>query len=872
MEKQYLKDYKSPDFDINWTELEFDLEADSVTVTNHMELKRRGPASTLKLDGEKIKLLSITLSGRELKPAEYTIDDHSLTIPNVPEQFELVVKTQFNPKENTELSGLYFSGGYLTTQCEAEGFRRITYFIDRPDVMTRYHVTMRADKKKFPVLLSNGNRLSHKDLGDGRHEAEWEDPFKKPSYLFALVAGDLGVIRDNFTTMSGRKINLEIYAPHGKQDLCHHAMRSLKRAMRWDEERFGREYDLDDYMIVSMDDFNMGAMENKGLNIFNSRLVLANEETATDQDFHNIESVVGHEYFHNWTGNRVTLRDWFHLSLKEGLTVYRDQEFSADMTDVSIQRIKDVDSLRDRQFTEDAGPTAHPVRPESCYSVDNFYTSTIYEKGAEVIRMMATMVGRRGFRAGMDTYFARHDGHAVTIEDFVKAISEPNKRTWEQFRLWYSQAGTPEVEVQENYDPKTQKYEITLKQSCPPTPGQTDKKPFHIPLTFELFDQTGKMFDIHTDQISRNSEGEKLIELKTEETKITFPNISSRPVLSLNRRLSAPVNMKWDRPEADLFFIMTRDTDGFNRREAALTIGTRFMQKALNEIRAGKQPTGSSSFAEAYKALLDDSSVSPAFKALILTLPPDSLMIQSEAVFDADNFFKTEKWAFQSLAKNFAKEFEKIYFEFHGKNARSIEFEDAGKRSLKNRALKYWASGNDPKVIGIAAEQYTSAQNMTDRMEALIALSYSDSPKYDELLEDFHKRYRSDALILNKWFGMQSFTGRLDNFDRVKRLVNHPDFNIKNPNNVYALLGGFINNAYVCHQSREEIYPFIMDKLLEIDQINPQVAARLCGIFDYYSKTPAHQKAQLLREAKRAMAHPKLSKNCRELIEPVLTL
>lgn len=873
MEKVYLKDYQAPAFDINFIDLEFDLDSENVKVTNRMELtKRSSSTKNLKLDGEKINLLSIVLNGRELKPEEYQKTDDSLTLLNAPDKFELVIRTEFNPKLNTDLSGLYFSGGFLCTQCEAEGFRRITYFLDRPDVMTTYHVTMRADKKKFPVLLSNGNRLSHKDLPDGRHQVEWEDPFKKPAYLFALVAGDLGVIRDDFTTMSGRKINLEIYAPHGKQHLCHHAMRSLVKSMRWDEERFGREYDLDDYMIVSIDDFNMGAMENKGLNIFNSRLVLASEDTATDLDFHRIESVVGHEYFHNWTGNRVTLRDWFHLSLKEGLTVYRDQEFSADMTDPDIQRINDVNDLRNGQFTEDSGPNAHPVRPESCYSVDNFYTSTIYEKGSEVIRMMATMVGRQGFRKGMDLYFARHDGKAVTIEDFVKAITEPNNKNWDQFRLWYSQAGTPEVEVKESYDDSLKEYHLHLKQSCPPTPNQPEKKPFHIPLCFELFDTNGRLFDIHSDQISRNTEGQKIIELKDKEMKIKFSEISSRPILSLNRGFSAPINIRWNRPDSDLFFLMTKDSDGFNRKDAALTLGIKFTQKALHDIRQTGEARPNPNFAEAYKAILDDKFLQPALKDLLLELPSEEILVQNENIFDAKNFFKAQAWAKEYLARSFASDFEKVYSSLSGKDGKLIDFASASRRKLKNRVLDYWVSGHSPQAIEVAQNQYKMAENMTDRTAALVALSSSSSQNFDSLLEDFYKRYRSDSLILNKWFTIQSTSHRADTFERVKKLIGHPDFNIKNPNNVYSLLGGFTHNASLSHQNYKETYAFLTDRILEIDQINPQVAARLCGLFDYYSKLPTEQKSLLRDHAEQMLKSGKISKNCRELIEPVLSL
>ena len=864
MEKIYLKDYRAPEFEVKNIDLEFDLAEDSVTVVNQMSITKKTPDALLQLDGEKFELVSLHLDGRLLKDSDYLKTDSLLTLKNLPETFELRITTKFNPKLNTELTGLYYSGGFLCTQCEAEGFRRITYFLDRPDVMTKYHVTLRADKKKFPILLSNGNRLASIDLPDGRHQAEWEDPFKKPSYLFALVAGDLGMIRDSFQTMTGRKINLEIYAPHGKQDLSHHAMRSLKHSMRWDEERFGREYDLADYMIVSIDDFNMGAMENKGLNIFNSRLVLADENTATDMDFHRIESVVGHEYFHNWTGNRVTLRDWFHLSLKEGLTVFRDQEFSGDMTDIGIQRINDVADLRERQFIEDAGPSAHPVRPESCYSVDNFYTATIYEKGSEIIRMMSTIVGRQGFREGMDTYFERHDGQAVTIEDYVKAIAEPNKKNWDQFRAWYSNPGTPTVSVTEHYDEKRQEYHLHLEQS--------GSAVFHIPLVFELFGSDGHLYDVHNDQISRNSEGQKLIELKSTKMSLIFPKITHRPILSLLRQFSAPVNLKWDRPDTDLFFLMTKDTDGFNRREAAMSLGLTFLKKALSEIRQGRTPQPDGAFVEAYKFILNDSSLNPAFKALMMELPSENILIQKEDTFDAKNFLQAQKWATQFLGQTFAASFEKIYRENEIDTQKVYNFSSAGRRKLKNIALLSWVHSGQPAAIDAAVKQYKEAKNMTDRMAALHCLSQTESEKFDIALEDFKKTWKHDGLVMNKWFAIQATSARKDTFQRVQNLLTQPEFSIKNPNNVYAVLKAFTMNASVCHSHGNEAYEFLTSQILKIDELNPQVATRICVLFDYTAKMPNTEKNQLKAQAQRGLNHPGLSKNTRELLEPVLSI
>lgn len=869
-QKIYLKDYTKPHFEVLSTQLDFNLNEDFCRVVATSKITSLKTGAPLHLNGVDLELVSVSINNEALNPSQYTLSTESLEIPQVPDSFELKIETRLYPQNNTSLEGLYKSRDIFCTQCEAQGFRKITYFLDRPDVMTKYSVTIEADQKKYPVLLSNGDRIKVEDLGNGRHKASWNDPHKKPCYLFALVAGDLGVIRDHFTTASGRKVNLEVYAAHGKQERCWHAMESLKKSMKWDEETFGLEYDLNDYMIVAIDDFNAGAMENKGLNIFNSRLVLADAQSATDHDFHAIESVVAHEYFHNWTGNRVTLCNWFQLSLKEGLTVFRDQEFSADMSSRSVQRIIDVDSLRDRQYPEDAGPNSHPVRPESCMAVDNFFTATIYEKGAEVIRMMQTIVGRQGFRKGMDEYFRRHDGQAVTTEDFAAAIAEANKQDFNQFKLWYHQSGTPQVIVSEKYDTHSKEYHLTLAQTCPPTPGQSEKKPFHIPLLLALLNSKGEEMELHCEHITRNSDEKTLIELRDEVRTYVFKLVPEKPVLSILRDLSAPVNLKWEAQLDDLYFLMEKDTDEFNRREAAQKVTLGLFTKLINQHRDGQPLSVDGGFVKAIGKILHDNTLSASFKAQMLQLPSDTILAQQESLLDAPAFFAARKAIRREIAVAHQQKFMEIYNQYHDVEPFSRDPKVFGHRLYKNIALSFLQELDDPSMTEIVVQQYQTAKNMTDQLVAMELLASSGSAYRQQALDDFHQKWHTDSVVLNKWFTAQAFSSRKDTFEVVKTLTQHSSFNIHNPNNVYALLRSFTQNYAIFHNPDYPAYEFLADMILKIDEKNPQVAARLCAAFNFVKKFPPQMKEQALAQIRRVVANEKLSKNSRELLQSAL--
>lgn len=755
-QKIYLKDYRRPDFTVESMHLDFNMNEEACRVHAKSKYTTINSGSDLILNGEDFKLVSIKLNDQTLNQDHYEMTSDKLILKNLPTNFTLEIETKIEPQNNTSLEGVYKSNGIFCTQCEAQGFRKITYFMDRPDVMTSYTVTIEADKTKYPVLLSNGDRLKVEDLGNGRHKAFWRDPHKKPCYLFALVAGDLGVIRDEFTTVSGRKVNLEVYAAHGKQDRCWHAMDSLKKSMKWDEEVYGLEYDLNDYMIVAIDDFNAGAMENKGLNIFNSRLVLADSASATDQDFHNIESVVAHEYFHNWTGNRVTVANWFQLSLKEGLTVFRDQEFSADMTEAAVQRINDVDSLRSGQFAEDGGPNAHPVRPDSCMAVDNFFTMTIYEKGAELIRMMQTIVGRKGFRKGMDEYFKRHDGQAVTTEDFAAAIAEANGKDFSQLKRWYNQAGTPVVTVKEEFHSDKTEFHLTLEQSCPATPGQATKEPFHIPLMIGLLDNNGSELPLHCEKISKNTDGKYLVELKDSKETYIFKNISERPVLSILREFSAPVNLNWNASEEDIYFLMEKDNDSFNRREMTQKLALRILGQLIEQARNNEDLKINERFIAAISATIKDHSLDPSFKATMLQLPSYSILAQTQPILDAQAFHKAKSALELAIAKANKSALIEIYRKFHGVEPKSRNTKVFGHRLLKNIALSFLGELQDPEIKEMIYQQYTQAQNMTDRMAALSILADSEVEQRQLALDHFHSEWKNDSVVINKWLTVQA--------------------------------------------------------------------------------------------------------------------
>lgn len=873
-QKVYLKDYQPPAFQVSQIHLDFILNDDISRVIATTDMVATGGSKDLWLDGEEMKLVSVTVDGQ--KP-RYEVNAKGMTIFDLPAKFQLKIETESKPQENTSLEGLYKSNGVFCTQCEAQGFRKVTYFLDRPDVMTTYTVRIEADEKKYPVLLSNGDRISQKSLGNGRHEVIWKDPFKKPCYLFALVAGDLGVIRDTFTTQSGKKVDLEIYAVHGMQERCHHAMESLKKSMKWDEERFGREYDLSVYMILAVDDFNAGAMENKGLNIFNSRLVFADAKTATDADYFAIESVIAHEYFHNWTGNRVTLRDWFHLSLKEGLTVFRDQEFSMDQSSRALIRIDNVDDLRGYQFAEDAGPNAHPIRPASCFAVDNFFTGTIYEKGSEVIRMMQTMVGRPGFRKGMDLYFERHDGQAVIIEDFAKAISEPNKQDWSQFKLWYSQAGTPHVLIHEKYDANSKTYSVSLKQSCPPTSQEkiegVVKQPFHIPLVIGLLDShTGKEIPVKSAHATVNTEGQTLIHLKKETETFTFENVPVKPVLSLNRQFSAPIHLNWsDKAEEAVLeenlFLMKNDSDSFNRWESAQKIYQKSFHRLIEEYRTLQRATVSPDVVGAFSSVVNDPNLDADLKAKLMSLPGLDYIAQLEETIDAKAFLT----AHDALAEAFAKENEsallKIYQEHHGKNVMSLDPKDFGRRRLKNKSLGYLAYL--PKYEAMAMEQMKKAQIMTDQQSGFAIAVDAPSAHREEAIAWFYDRWKSESLVLNKWFAIQAQSSHPKTFETVQKLLSHPEFSLKNPNRVYSLLGKFGDNIPQFHREDLDTYSFMADQILELDKLNPQVAARVAGCFDVWKKLPSVGQAKAHKQLERLVSAG-LSNNTHEILSKAL--
>ena len=848
-QRQYLKDYTAPAFQIENVQLYFNLHETATRVKSKIQFKKSAQ-QPLVLNGENLKLISIAINDKKLDSSQYTLTDEHLTIEQTPDQFELQVEVEINPEANKSCEGLYLSQGIFCTQCEAESFRKITYFMDRPDVMTKYTVEIEADEKKYPVLMSNGDCIDKKSLGGGRHYTKWIDPFKKPSYLFALVAGDLGVVKDHFITQSGKKVDLYVYASHGKQDRCHFAMESLKKSMKWDEERFGLEYDLSQYMIVSIDDFNMGAMENKGLNVFNSRLVLADDKTATDNDFHSIESVVGHEYFHNWTGNRVTCRNWFELSLKEGLTVFRDQEFSADMNSAPVQRITDVDRLRARQFSEDAGPNSHPVRPESCLAVDNFYTATIYEKGAEVIRMMQTIVGRDGFRKGMDEYFKRHDGQAVTIENFAAAISEPNGQDFTQFKLWYSQAGTPIVTVQENFS-NDGTYTVKLTQSNADLDNQKNNQPFYIPLKFGLITNEGQ-------------EIEKGLWILKEKTQTwTFKNLKAKPTLSLNREFSAPIKLKWSMPHSEMLNLIKFDTDSFNKREACQKMLLDECLRLITALDAGQNVTVKTEIIEALGHLLKDNSLDPEFKSLILSLPMDLVLAQEVTVLNPVSLAQCKKMIVKEFANQFKTAMIQIYQAHHAKNTR-------GDRALKNLVLGLLCSAQTTEGHDLADKQYFSATNMTDSIYALIALGHFNSASQQKANSDFYNKWKSDSVVFNKWLNVQASSQHEKTFERVQHSMTVQGFDSNTPNNIYNLHGVFGNNFLRFHTTEQNTYQWYCAELLRIDSVNPQVAARMAQAFNFTKKLPAALKQAAQTEISKLLNNPKLSKNARELLEKCL--
>ncbi|MDP1835758.1 MAG: aminopeptidase N [Chlamydiales bacterium] len=860
-----LRDYRPPSHLIPSIDLTFELSDEHTIVSTKMMLEQNPAAGDmahpLVLNGEELKLLSIKLDGKELSPDDYQLEAHTLTLPTVPKRFTLEIQTEINPQANTALDGLYKSGTIFCTQNEPEGFRRITYFLDRSDIMSKYTTKVIADAKLYPVLLSNGNPLDHGNLADGRHWVLWQDPFPKPCYLFALVAGDLGSIRDTFVTCTGRTIDLRIYCEKGNESRCHHAMRSLQKSMKWDEDVFGLEYDLDIFMIVAVESFNMGAMENKGLNIFNTSCVLADDKSATDDNYARVEGVVAHEYFHNWTGNRVTCRDWFQLTLKEGLTVFRDQEFSSDMNSRAVERIDAVKALRSRQFDEDAGPTAHPIQPQSYIEINNFYTSTVYNKGAEVIRMIQTLIGKEAFRQGIDKYFELYDGQAVTTEDFVRAMEIASGRDLTQFRRWYHQAGTPRVSVTYQYDAIAKTFAITCEQSCAPTADGSAKEPFVIPLETGLLGPDGR---------NMLPEGSKVLELTESQQTFTFENITAQPVPSINRGFSAPIKLSASLPNENLMFLMAHDSDAFNRWEAGQELGIRLMLGMLSGLDEGDDPFLDPGYLEAYGILLNDNKVDRALKALAMMPPSEDALAQRQEIIDYDGNHLIREYIIQQVALTHSDKLWSIYNELNVAEPYRYEPEAVGRRELKNACLKLLTRTGEQSVVEQCAKQYWDANNMTDRFTALHMLADLDCPERQQTLKHFYEEWKHDAFVITKWLSVQGASTLDGVMKNILQLEKDPVFDIKVPNLVRALYGSFIGNHIHFNVNTGEGYSLIADRVIQLDKVNPQIAAGLAGGFKKFDKMDSLRKKAMRVQLERIIATPNLSQNVYEIVSKIL--
>ncbi|GLI36510.1 aminopeptidase N [Geobacter hydrogenophilus] len=871
----YRADYTPPDYLVESIQLRFELGEDICTVHSRLEFRFNGDPSRerspLRLDGHRFALKEIRLDGVPLARGDYAIEPERLVIDRVPASFSLEVETELRPQENTYLEGLYRSGGMFCTQCEAQGFRSITYYPDRPDVLSVFTTTIVADRELYPVLLSNGNPVAAEVLPDGRHAATWHDPFKKPAYLFALVAGNLVCIEDRFTTMNGREVALRIYVQEQNRHKCDHAMRSLKKAMRWDEERFGREYDLDIYMVVAVDDFNMGAMENKGLNIFNSRYVLASPQTATDDDFQAIEEVIGHEYFHNWSGNRITCRDWFQLSLKEGLTIYRDQEFSADMESRGVKRIAAVRYLRTVQFAEDAGPLAHPVRPDSYVEINNFYTATVYNKGAEVIHMLATLLGPERFRAGMDLYFARFDGQAVTIDDFVQALADAGQIDLSRFSRWYSQAGTPELAAEGTFDPGQRTFTLTIRQTTPPTPDQPEKLPFHIPVVMGLLGPSGQELPVTLAGESHPGPTSRVLEIKEAEERFTFSGIDAAPVPALLRGFSAPVKLSYPYRHDDLVFLMAHESDPFCRWEAGQRLAVALLLRLADDYRAGRHLTCDPGFVAAFRAILESDHPDKAFLAEALTLPDEDYLAELMPVIDPDALFAARQFLRRTLADELADRFVAVRNACRTGASFAVDDGRAGHRRLANLCLAYLLTRDDPAMVALALEQLAEADNMTDTLGALAPLASSNCPERQEALAAFYERWRDDRQVVDKWFRLQATSTLPGTLAEVERLLDHPAFELTNPNRWRSLIGAFaMANPVRFHAADGGGYRFLGRELRRLIPINPQVAARMTIPLTRWRRYDTARQALMKEELELIRALPDLPRDVFEIVEKSL--
>jgi aminopeptidase N len=937
--RTYLKDYQPPAYHVLETNLHVDLYEDKAVVGGTLAIElakmsddgswilkkksnrkskiqdpKSGVLPPLVLNGENLKLLEVKLNGRVLSPNEYQRTEKALTIrmldrgswmveadqdPRSNNQdprsvFSLSTLVEIEPHKNTALEGLYKSGSIFCTQNEPEGFRKITYYIDRPDVMAKFTTTIAADKQKYPVLLSNGNPVAAGDLEGGRHFVTWQDPFPKPSYLFALVAGDLGMVEDHFVTRSGRRVVLRFYVDKGNEPKCAHAMDSLKKAMKWDEDTFGFEYDLDIYMIVAVDAFNMAAMENKGLNIFNSQYVLANSKTATDADFENILGVIGHEYFHNWTGNRITCRDWFQLTLKEGLTVLRDQEFSADMTSRGVKRIGDVRVLRDRQFAEDAGPNAHPIRPASYLEINNFYTVTVYEKGAEVIRMIMTLIGRKNFLKGMTKYVELYDGQAVTTEDFVHAMELASGMDLTQFKNWYHRAGTPLCKVRSKYDKKRKTYQLTVEQIQPKTaanrpkttdgrPKTTDaKKPFYFPLAVGLLDRKGKDIPLILDgDTSKKAVKTKVLHIQKKRQTFVFKKVGGQPVPSLLRDFSAPVRLEYPYTDQELAFLLSHDSDEFNRYNAGFQLAKNRMLDVSSWIMDKKNKRksaynihhpASNILLAAFGALLSDARLDPAFKAEAMILPSVTSLTEAMEVCDFEAAFEARESMMKALAAEHEKKLIEIYRKLHQTGPYSIDPLAIGRRTLKNTVLSYLIALGKPESVTLTWDQFRNATNMTDEIAALALLCHTESEERQKALAGFYGKWQHEFLVVLKWLAVQASSKRREVLAEVRELEKSPAYDVKNPNKIRALIGVFAGNLVRFHDRSGEGYQFLADKILEIDPANPHVASNLSSAFKKFSRLDPVRKRQMKRQLERILACKGLSRNTYEIVSRTLKI
>jgi aminopeptidase N len=850
MKTIYLKDYKKPEFEINSCELHFELYEEYAIVTNIMNINKLDTfASDLCLDAVDLELIEIYLNDLELKDVRYVIEEESLKVLNVPDSFFIKIKNKIYPQNNTELEGLYKSGSIFCTQNEPEGFRKITPYLDRPDVMSVFTTTVIADKDKYPILLSNGNKKNSSDFENGRHVVTWHDPHPKPSYLFALVAGDLGSISDEFTTASGDKVELNIYCDKGNESQCYHAMKSLKEAMLWDEEKYGREYDLEIFNIVAVDSFNMGAMENKGLNVFNSTFVLADQTKATDANFMGIQSVIAHEYFHNWTGNRITCRDWFQLTLKEGLTVFRDQSFSADLNSKEVQRIEDVKSLRERQFVEDASPTAHPIQPNSYMSINNFYTATVYEKGAEIIRMIYTLLGEEKYRKATDLYFDSFDGQAVRTDDFLWAMSKASGIDLSEFERWYHQSGTPTLEVKESFDDGI--YKLVLTQKVPNAVNGSKQKPYYFPLKIGIIGHDGEEIL------------EKVLIVSKENEEFVFEGLDAKPYLSINRDFSAPIIVKQEVKE--YAFLMKHDKNSFVRYESAQSFATDALEEIMNS------QTINEDFLNAYGYILD-LDIELSYKALLLELPSVSSLMQRQKEVDFEPIYLAKDKLTFEIATKYKDKLLDIYRENHKPRCEDIDAQSIGQRAIKNRVLRILSALEDDIVTAIVKKQYKDSVTMTDRIVALDILENISAKESEGALNDFYTKYKNDTLVMNKYFAILASSSREGTLERVVSLQDDEVYNEKVPNLVRSLIGAFSRNYKYFHSKDAKGYSFLADKIIDIDKINAQIASGLCTSFKIYERLNETNKKLMKIELERVLSTQSLSKNTYEIISKILKI